>query len=90
MKRMRRLFVRSGTHALAACQQSVPFMKIGIGVHADCRHLQLAQPGPLVKGLYVPEDMFELKGPRVYSTRGQAKEHERVVGVRRVSQSNQL
>jgi hypothetical protein len=58
-------------------------------MEGDCRRFELAIERPLVQRLDVAQNVLELESTRVDLVRRERPEHERVVGIRAVSEPDQ-
>jgi hypothetical protein len=73
-------------HARPARQQGILPADIGISMNADGCNIQLAPGGPLVQGLDVLQNVFELEAAGGNQSFGQPIEHESVIRIRRMPQ----
>ena len=72
----------------AVRQQDVALLDSGIGAGGERGHLEPPFERPLVQGLDVRDDRLELEAAEVDRARLERPDHERVVGIRRVADSN--
>ena len=79
----------AGAHRGAVRQQHVALLHERIGGERDRGDLELAVDCPGVQRLDVAQDVLELEAPRIDLARGEAPEHERVVGVGAVAETDQ-
>ena len=76
-------------HARAVREEHVAVLHERVRVQRDGGHLEPALERPLVQRLDVPQDVLELEPARVDAARGEAPEHERVVGVGAMAEADQ-
>ena len=80
----------AGAHARAVREQDVAILDERVRVQRDRRHLEPALERPLVQRLDVLQDVLELEAARIDLARGEAPEHEGVVGIRAVAEPDLL
>ena len=78
----------AGAHAGAMGEEDVRVLHEGVGVEGEGGHLQAPLQRPLVESLDVAEDVLELEAARVHAPAGKRPEHEGVVGVGAVTESD--
>ncbi len=76
-------------HARAVRQEDVAVLDERVGVERERAHLEPPLERPLVQGLDVAEHVLELEVPGFDEPLRERPEHERVVGIRAVSEADQ-
>ena len=78
----------AGAHARAVREDEVLVLHERVRVQRDRRDLEPSLECPLVQGLNALEDMLELEAAPVHTAGGETPEHERVVRVWTMSETN--
>jgi hypothetical protein len=76
------------SHAGAVRQKRVLVEQVGVRVKRDCRHLVAAVEGGAVQRLDIGQDLFDDDTVGVHVAARQPVEHERIIGVRAVGDSD--
>src|SRR5436190_5496623 len=79
----------SRAHARSVGEHCIVALNERIGMQRDRGRLEPSLERPVVQGLNVPQHVLELEPARVDPVRGKRPEHECVVGIRAVAESDQ-